>query len=437
MYGESLLLAHAPDQEVELLDLQERNIICDFPALIEEGCKIVCLREPHSEVTTLICACKGHVATSSMHAKIRAYIVSNILDSYTLVGCNNEPGWIREAKAMNAQSYQVYHTVHPQCIGNMSAFRVTRAFGRYGSLYADRHYVVITDVSYRNPRHTDPNVYAPTSQGPIIGIGYHGQSPPLFSVSSTVCINSTFESTICSAELMSLELSYVVAAASCNSGQWRECVHREVPSLVLISSPRGGRIDYASLIDIHMKLLVNLVDLCMKDMKIQIILIYGEPNKIYSRLISRYKCCFVYESDWEREADLDVWNPGSLRMRSISNAMIKAQIGSPARVERDSKPVQIDNVMVLGIDQLDYSGLSTDGTYILCLNHVTAASGLPCMSLLGLVRRPKVFSLAARFHALLNDCVLLADESSATEFNYNLYIPRHLYAYVNLAYRGI
>lgn len=447
MYGERLIMIVQGDNETpDHRDTMATVVMAEHPMMLQNGHRVMATRDGYgdSQVVTVHCVTPAHDGDfTNMHAAIRNYICDWITEKYSIVGCVPGPSWISEARRIRFQSNEITCPVPEDSIGTElmgpgGDLIPIRASGVYGYMYVDRHYAVSVTVGQSVTAHLYAHSYPGTPAGPVLAVGYHDIAHSRFSATRIVRTACSSGSSIHTVSDMVRALPYVTDSSTSYESEWRECRYRPMPNIVLVSSKRSDdRLNVMSLVkEVTDKLMCKLVTLFMTEASCTTLLIYGRPDRRLMSLVRSFKCCFVYESNWERDDDesiADVFPVGTTKYDTISEALESAVQMVPSTVERSDSPVSVANTMMLGLDQIDYSTVDARSNYVLYLPHGADRSMLPSRSMLS----SNVECLVYESGSLVNRLATMLDSSllGNTETEYlDIYCSAQAYPYVMSVY---
>ena len=179
------------------------------------------------------------------------------------------------------------------------------------------------------------------------------------------------------------------------------------------------------------------VILCMQHSGRETIVIFDRLSERYMSLIKRYKCCFVYESNWDDDDDSELsWILSPIKSNTIAEGINGAGILCPSIVESCCAHIDDPRVLVLGMLDIDYSCIDLSSNYIICTPNNMEESRLPSYSMLGMCPLYRSFDSGAVMTSVYNDSIK-EDTTSELEFNNNISCSPPLYTYVSYCYTGI
>jgi len=414
--------------------LYTHDVTVDYPPAIQRDTYVLALRDTATGITTVHCICLGNCDQSVAHSLVRKYIVSTINVPYSLCGCTNDRGWLRELASSRsvAQEVRLYvsrdHQLHEQ------SFDIVRAHGLYCCMYCDNHFVILKVVGSKSVMHTSPSGYPGTRLGPVVAMGYYDKDTDTFSAKSIVSVPCTTHGLIRTPTMLSRELPFVTTLSSNATARWREATSMAIPSVTVVASPpgRSPAVSSGVVLDVNMKLINRVLSLCLDHSGVDRILIVSVPSKVFMPLIRSYCCCFLYEPDWEVEASGQCFTLNDIRCASIEDGISQSMPMLPTRVERRGGMNLGVSAMVLGIDDIDYSTVSHVYGYLIQVRGHTDESRLPGHNTLGIPASYVGFdngTLLRRFYESLGG-------QPGTEFNLHIYSPVHLHPYTRHVYQG-
>lgn len=401
-----------------------------------DGMHIVCLIDISTGVLSVHGISIHSCNASVLHCAVRAYIHENITCKYMVCGCSVGDGWVGQIRKSRVDSHDVVVKVPSAMLLNVhDTMRTVRANGVYGYLYVDRYYALFMPAGMRSVMHLDPGRYEGTVMGPCIAIGYFDVRLDAFSAVSMLLIPYTSSSTIMTVAMLSREITCVIAQSSSDTMELRECRHPSLPNVLFVSSrhPDTHMIDIATITRINTRLLIELTVMCMSHSGSSKLVVFATPTSDYSSLVRRYACVFVCESNWEDEAQDTSYHGMDIKASSIVEGLEFAQPGLPCKVERTGIAMPSSNVMVLGIDNINYSMVEPSSNYLIHTDSIKDATLLPRHSMLGITRSVCQFDVGSLLTRVARD----VSDSIDHEFGCVLYCPAHLMAYVLYMYNGV
>lgn len=185
---------------------------------------------------------------------------------YEIYGAVSEKGWIKELSLLTMDETQLKCYVSTNQKMKQGCFRLIRSRGTYCYMYCDENYVVFKPVGRRVALHSDPTLYPGTSLGPVISSGYHNKSINMFISKNIISVPSTQDCTIHTPSILANEMQFVNTLASNNSGNVREARSNVIPAvtLVMTRSKNSKSLDSRLLAELNIRLLIRIVDLCLK-----------------------------------------------------------------------------------------------------------------------------------------------------------------------------
>jgi hypothetical protein len=91
-------------------NMPSRNIISDYVPILSNNRMIIALRDPLSDTTIVHCVSYNQQPFEHhLHSALRSFIVSTIDVGYTIIGCTQDRGWIRELRSLTME------TPHEKC----------------------------------------------------------------------------------------------------------------------------------------------------------------------------------------------------------------------------------------------------------------------------------------------------------------------------------
>mmetsp|Transcript_2713 Transcript_2713/g.7226 ORF Transcript_2713/g.7226 Transcript_2713/m.7226 type:complete len:587 (+) Transcript_2713:28419-30179(+) len=413
--------------------LQPRTIRVVYPSLVLNECTLIGLMNTTTNVVTIHCLAIGNRDFGLLHRNIREYITAFDSNAYRVVGCTTSKGWLKELRHLRRGSGKIRLNVRPDIVPESGNFKFVRATGHYGYLYVDEHYCLYSSVSGDRMQHLDPDHFSATRTHPCILEGYLDMKQSKFACSKVIRLPSTSGYAIQNITTIEDDIRGVAKTTDDRLVPWRECVNNTMKSIVLVSSRHSGIDDFNILEaeNLNQRLLSQVIIECSSQLQTDYVLIYGNPSTSHMPIIRDYRCCFVYESDWEQEATESTWVFSTLKANSVQQGIVAADRMIPSRVERTSSKVCDYGGIVLGLDELDYSSLNPSGNYLIQVSNNFDLEKLPSVQFVGINRQYVMFNngslIGSLYNSLNNDVVKL---------DYNICCSRQLEPYLIHVYKG-
>ena len=93
----------------------------------------------------------------------------------------------------------------------------------------------------------------------------------------------------------------------CSNSNWRECRCPSIPNVLFISSMKSDikTLNLHAITSLNKSIINNMVRIYTQHSSTEPMVIFDRPFKRYMSLVRLFKCCFVYESNWYKDAYVD------------------------------------------------------------------------------------------------------------------------------------